>query len=141
MTWSEQYGNSHQPTDKNIQEFINNDLWSVLNTYLQETYNIMPKIVYSSCSMQKGWNVKYKKSGKSLCTLYPMQGYYIALVVIGNRELDEAELLLPLCGEYIQTLFRQTAAGYGGKWLMIDVRSVEILDDVKKLIALRANNK
>ncbi|WP_423245054.1 DUF3788 family protein [Heliorestis acidaminivorans] len=26
-------------------------------------------MTYSKCSAQPGWNVKYKKSGKSLCTL------------------------------------------------------------------------
>lgn len=66
-----------------------------------------------------------------------MEGYFIALVVIGAREIIEAELLMPLCSEYIQNLFDQTASGYSGKWMMIEVNSLEILDDVKRLIGLR----
>lgn len=141
MVWSEQYDKIHQPTEKNIREFINNDLWQELNSYLQETYDTLPKTTYSGCSMQKGWNVKYQKRGKSLCTLYPMQGYFIVLVVIGIREMNEAELLMPLCSEYIQNMFEQTASGYNGKWMMIDVKNRDILEDVKKLIELRANHK
>ena len=102
--WSEQYNSDHIPTDKNISEYINNNLWQELNTYLQEVYNVIPKTVYSGCSMKdgpwKGWNVKYKKSGKSLCTIYPKQGWFITLVPIGLSELNEAELIIPLCTDY-----------------------------------------
>lgn len=84
-----------------------------------------------------GWNMKYKKSGKSLCTLYPMRGYYIALVVIGRKEMIEAELLMPLCSDYVQTVFHDTKTGNGQKWLMIDVREREVLEDVLNLIQLR----
>ena len=55
----------------------------------------------------KGWNVKYKKSGKSLCTLYPKQGYILALMPVGLREMNEAELLMPSCTQYTRTLFEQ----------------------------------
>ncbi len=91
----------------------------------------------SRCSMQAGWNIKYKKGGKSLCTLYPMQGYFIALVVVGSHELTEAEFLMPQCSDYVQTVFKNTKTGNGQKWLMLDVRDREIMDDVFSLINLR----
>lgn len=141
MQWNELYDNTHPPTDENIQEFINNDLWYNITTYLEDTYRTPPKKAYSGCSMQSGWNIKYQKGGKTLCILYPMKGYFIALVVIGMREMNEAELLMPLCTEYTQILFKQTISGYSGKWLMLDVKSIDILNDVKRMIALRANNK
>lgn len=71
---------------------------------------------YSRCSMQAGWNIKYKKGGKSLCTLYPMQGYFIALVVVGSHELMEAEFLMPQCSDYVQTVFKNTKTGNGQKY-------------------------
>ncbi len=141
MVWSEQYDSVHKPTDENISTFVRNDLWQELNSYLQETFHALPKMMYSGCSMQRGWNVKYQKRNKSLCTLYPMSGYFIALVVIGIHEINEAEFLMPLCSEYTQNLFKQTSSGYSGKWIMIDVKSKDILEDVKKMIALRANNR
>jgi len=102
MVWSDQYDSVHQPTDENIREFIDNNLWQELNSYLQETYNTVPKMTYSRCSMQRGWNIKYQKSGKSLCTLYPMQGYFIALVVIGMCEINSIFFIISIP---IKTLF------------------------------------
>ncbi len=139
MEWCELYGRVHQPAYENFSEYVNCDLWLELNSYLQETYHIPPKIEYSGCSMQKGWNIKYRKGGKSLCTLYPMQGYFIALAVIGEREINEAQLLMPLCSEYTQNLFKQTVSGYSGKWMMIDVKKPDVLHDVKKIIELRVS--
>lgn len=141
MEWSELYGRVHQPAYENFSEYVNSDLWLELNSYLQETYHILPKIEYSGCSMQKGWNIKYRKGGKSLCTLYPMQEYFIALAVIGEREINEAELLMPLCSEYTQNLFKETISGYSGKWMMIDVKKPDVFHDVKKIIELRISWK
>ncbi len=50
-----------KPTFEQINEFINNPLWDKLNKTLVSTYNVEPKLEYSKCSMQRGWNVKYKK--------------------------------------------------------------------------------
>jgi len=145
MQWSELFNVEHEPSDSQIKEFVDIPLWDDLANYLQQTYNVKPKLFYSCCSMQmglwKGWNIKYKKSGKSLCTLYPKQGYFISLVPIGLREMNEAELQISQCTEYTQNLFNQTITGHNGKSLAFDVKNENILHDVKKLIALRATSR
>jgi AraC family transcriptional regulator len=145
MLWSELFNNGQEPLDNQIKEFVDTPLWDDLANYLQQTYNVQPQLFYSCCSMQngfwKGWNVKYKKSGKSLCTLYPKQGHFIALIAVGAKETAEADLLIPLCDEYTQKLYRQTEFGTNGKWLMIDVTSGNVLNDVKNLISLRVSSR
>lgn len=141
MEWNELYDQVNMPTEKNIDEFINNKLWAELNLFIHNTYNIQPKLSYSNCSMQKGWNVKYAKSGKSLCTLYPMKDYFIALVVVGNKEIFEVESMIPFASPYIQNLYNNTPFSLGGKWLMINVTERAILDDVINLIQIRVKPK
>lgn len=144
MQWGELYDNGHEPLDNQIKEFVDTPLWDDLANYLQQTYNVKPKSFYSGCSMDKGlwkgWNVKYKKNGKSLCTLYPKQGYFLSLVPIGLREINEVELLMSLCTEYTQNLFKQTVSGHNGKSLAFSVKNEDILHDMKNLIALRADS-
>ncbi|MFA6844757.1 MAG: DUF3788 family protein [Sphaerochaetaceae bacterium] len=41
----------------------------------------------------------------SLCALYPMKGFFIALVVIGRKEIPEAERILLAFGGYVQSLY------------------------------------
>ena len=137
MDWNLLYSNVTPPTWEQITEYIGSPLWADFNERIQSAYQVKPCMEHSRCSMQAGWNIKYKKGGKSLCTLYPMQGYFIALVVVGSRELTEAEFLMPQCSDYVQTVFKNTKIGNGQKWLMLDVRDRGIMDDVFSLINLR----
>ena len=76
-----------------------------LQTYLENTYHVSPKMSYSSCSAQPGWNVKISEERENLCVLYyPMEDFFIALVVIGSKEEAEVEAGITLDGftPYIQ---------------------------------------
>lgn len=141
MEWTEVFKQDQIPALGDISGYINSTLWDELNKWLGVTFGAVPKISYSKCSGQPGWNVKYQKSGKSLCTLYPMQGYFIALVVIGNKEMIETELLAPALSDYTKNLFQSTRFSCGGKWLMLHVKNADIMDDVKKLIGIRTRCK
>ena len=138
MEWSQAFKQDVQPTLEEIEGFIHNELWQALNAFIHSTYGVEPMIEYSDCGMQRGWNVKYRKGGKSLCTLYPMSGYFIALVVVGKKEVPEAELLLPSFSEYTQALYHSTDFYIGGKWLMMYVTDYAILADAMRLMELRA---
>lgn len=143
MNWSELFNANQQPSYEDIKEFIGQGeiFWSELLLYIDFRYQVQPKMTYSKCSAQPGWNIKYQKSSKSLCTLYPMEGYFIALVVIGSKEEEVAEMALETFTPYVQNLYRKTSFSCGGRWLMIEVRDKFVLDDVKRLIAIRVKPK
>ena len=143
MLWNEMYNAKNEPSENHIIEFVKTPLWENLDSYLKQKYNIQPQLFFSNCSMDKGywkgWNVKYKKSGKSLCTLYPKEGYFLVLIPVSAKDLDEAEILIKLCDKYTQDLFHQTKSGNTGKSLAMEVKNKKILADVKSLVALRIN--
>ena len=83
----EVFSKESQPTESEIKDFIGAEVFTHftdLDNHLREDYKIKPKLAYSSCAMDnniwRGWNIKYQKSGKSLCTIYPQQGYFMVLV-------------------------------------------------------------
>ena len=138
MNWNDAYSKKEQPTIYQIEEFVNNKLWEKMDRFLQQNYNTSRKIEHSSCSWQPGWNVKYKKSGKSLCVLYPMSGYFIILVTIREAELDEAEALVSMCNTYTQNVFANAKVTNGQKGIMFEIKDEETLKAVTSLIELRA---
>jgi hypothetical protein len=89
MQWYELFNKENEPTENQIKKFTDTPLWDDLTNHLQDIYKVKPKYSYSNCSMDKGlwkgWNVKFQKSSKSLCTLYPQQGYYMALIFIDGE--------------------------------------------------------
>ena len=51
------------PTLEEIAEVIRNPLFEKFCSEIKESYGVSEKIEYSCCSMEPGWNVKFKKSG------------------------------------------------------------------------------
>ncbi len=141
MEWSKRFDMANQPSFEEIDAFISNKLWQELNAALQTSYGVKPALSFSKCAAQPGWNVKYKKGGKSLCTLYPMDGFFIALVTIGNKESHELEQTLSSYSDYTQDLYRRTPFSCGGHWLMINITEKAVLNDVLNLIDLRVRMK
>ena len=135
--WSERYTQDFKPEISDITEYIDSPIWIELCQFIETTYQTMPSIEYSKCSMAKGWNVKYKKGSRAICTLYPNKEYFTCLITIGSKESMETELLMSSCTEYMQELYNNVNPKNGTRWLMINVTSNEILQDVKSLIRIR----
>lgn len=127
---------SQKPTMEIVTTYVNASLWNELYQHVESKYQSKPVFEYSGCSVP-GWNVKYKKSGRSLCTLYPMQEHFIALVVIGAKEKHEFDLTLPTLSEYTQNLYEAKKDKNGLCWLMFEVSNQTILQDVITCISIR----
>ena len=141
MNWNQRYPKSQQPTLGEIASFIDSPLWSDLCAWTETSYAIAPKVEHSTCSGAPGWNVKYKKGGRALCTLYPDDGAFTAMVTVGSKEATQADLLLPTFSDYLRELYARTSAFNGARWLMIRVSDPHVLEDVKTLIRLRVTPK
>lgn len=141
MEWSERYNAAHEPSANEVKAYVDTPLWEMLDNHLRQTYKVEPKLFYSDCTMDdgawKGWNVKFRKSGRPLCTLYPKEGFFVTLIPVGPKEAAEADLKISLCSEYAQHVYRQAKPGFNGKSLALEVTDETILNDVKQLVALR----
>lgn len=141
MDWNQRYPKAQAPDLEQISAFVASPLWDALCSHLESCYGVLPQVEHSICSGAPGWNVKFKKGGRALCTLYPSHGCFTCLVSVGSREAMEAELLLSRCTGYVRELYWKTALFNGGRWLMICVTSPEILEDTQQLISLRVKKK
>jgi hypothetical protein len=100
------FNKEKQPTEVEINDFVETKFFTYLDNYLRENYKIKPKLAYSNCAMDnniwRGWNIKYQKSGKSLCTIYPQRGYFLVLVpgkafeVRNEKTMNEVKLAVEI---------------------------------------------
>lgn len=137
MNWFERYPRAQMPSMEDISAFIDNPLWEALRAHLEDTYRVSPKTEYSTCSGAPGWNVKYRKSGRALCTLYPDKGMFTCLVTVGAREATAAETMMASFSPSVQRMYQDTKPLNGARWLMIRVTDDAALSDVERLVALR----
>lgn len=78
MSWSEQFTQLSTPDFKEIASYISSPYWDDLNKFIQDTYSVEPTIEYSGCSLSPGWNVKYRKSSRALCTyIQTLESLYV----------------------------------------------------------------
>lgn len=136
MSWSKEYSKLNKPEMESIEKYINSPYWNDLCDFIEKSYCVSPIIEYSQCSGAPGWNVKYRKGSKALCTLYPNKDYFTCLISIGSKISMEAEVVISSV-EYLKELYYNAKPFNGSRWLMIDVKTDEILNTVKELLYIR----
>lgn len=137
MEWNDMFKQANMPTLEQIGNYINNPFWKDLCNFIETNYNVSPIIEYSTCSLKPGWNVKYRKSNKSICTIYPNENYFTCMVTISSKNQEEIEYILPSCNKYVQEIYGNTTLFNGCRWLMLDVTNAHILKDIKEFISIK----
>lgn len=136
------YDKTYEPNFDEITNYINGDSkerWNELVNYIETNFKTKPTIFYSKCSAKPGWNVKYKKRGKALCTLYPNTHYFTALIVLSETDMEWFKGTRDNYSKYILDLYDNCNLFNGTKWLMIDITNDDIMKNVKKIIELKLN--
>ena len=130
----------HPPSPQELEQTLGPawPLWDDLTRFLAETYpEIPPELSYGG--KKYGWNLWYRKSGKSLLSLFPNEGYFVAQIVLGNAQVAQAlELAL---GQAVGTLLRETPQFHDGRWLFIPLRAAQDAEDVKLLLQVKRRPK
>jgi hypothetical protein len=109
-------------------------LWDRLTGWIEATYGVVPDPLFSG--KDAGWVIRYRRSGRSLVLLAPLNGALRAVVVIGPsvagavRDLE----LRPST----RAAFERARAYPDGRWLDLSVESVDDVEDVTRLIALKS---
>ena len=137
MTWAELYPETARPTLEEIDAYAHTALWQQLRAYLAAAYGAGPRLEYSRCGLEPGWNVKFRRGGKSLCTVYLRPGFVTAMVSVAPRDEEAAQAALLTCTAATQEIYHRSSASKMGRWLMLDITSPEVLEDVKSLLAVR----
>ena len=136
MGYERMLDKAHRPGEEEILSTIGKTAaWLDLTQFIEQNYDFAPELAFFG--KKYGWTLRYRKSGKTLCSLFPEQGAFSALVVLGRREAEKALLMLGEFGPGVRTALEETEQLHDGRWLWIRVLSVDDADDVKKLLRLK----
>ena len=136
------YEKEKEPTDEDIQKFIGARFaedWIGLKAYLENNYDFSPETVFYG--KKYGWTIRYRKSGKTLCSLFPEAGDFTALIVLGKKEVEKIEEVLNELCTALREQFNNTDQLHDGRWLWIRMSSVKSLEDIKKILQVKRKPK
>ncbi len=126
----------HQPTPDEIRSALGScfPLWERLTTFIEKSYRI--EGTWSTWGPAKtGWNLRYRRKGRSLTALHPQQERILAQIVLGKAQAERA-LQLEL-GEKISRMLREAPQLRDGRWLFIPVTRESDAKDVEKLLLVK----
>jgi len=131
-----------QPTDEDMVNWIGQPTateWIDLRQFLTETYDIDP--TFNSGGKRYGWNLQYRIGGRPLCEMYPEQGSFTTLVILGKVELDKAMNRIETFAPIVQKALAETPRYHDGCWMYIRVSDPvtchQDVQDIKELILIK----
>lgn len=129
---------SVRPTLEEMGAYVRNPLFLTFCSEMTRAHGCREAVEFSACSMEPGWNVKFRRAGRTLCTLYPREGFFTVMVVVGRREKEAVEAALPDFTPALRRIYEETKEGNGQRWLMVDLEDEGALyRDVLRLAAIR----
>jgi hypothetical protein len=133
-------GSEKEPTEDEMVRFLGKqagNLWKRIVVYMSENYDFKPV-------REKGdldASIRYKRSGKTLLTLYPKKGELTVLIIFGKEEVEKFARSKNEFSPEIVELFENTKQYHDGRWLHIKFPPFENLEDIKKLLSIKRKPK
>jgi len=133
---------SNQPSDADMVNWIGQPIaeaWSALRRFLVETYKITPG--FNSGGKKYGWNLQHRSGGRPLCEMYPEQGSFTALVILGKVDLERALERLETFRPTVQKALVESPRYHDGCWMYIRVADPltcqQDVQDIEQLILIK----
>lgn len=132
---------THIPAEKEIADFIGEPArgaWVRLRRFLKENYDIVPEMLFDK---KHGWDVRYRKGGKTLVTLTPEKGAVRILMVLGKEESEKALSMRNDLSPRTYELIENTKQLHDGRWLWIRLFQTNDVEDIEKLLPIKRKPK
>ena len=140
MTWNDLFPKDRQPSLDDIAEYAGSfePIWRDLNLYFETAYKCKPKLTYSGCGMKPGWNIKFQKSNTAFGTWYPLPDKFDVMFTWSYKLDTEMMLLLPtLSPQMAEHVEKAEDFMKNGRWIMFCADSSEIVEDYKRMCAVK----
>jgi hypothetical protein len=138
MSFERMLDKAKTPTTKDIRDYLGKDAaaaWDDITAFLADNYNFTPETVFGG--KKYGWAVRYRRSGKSLCTLHPEKGAFTVLVVLGGKETEQALAALSQFSPGVAETISGARQYHDGRWLWPRVLTKADTADIKRLIQIK----
>lgn len=133
---------TREPTEEEMARFIGEQArepWLEIRRFIEDRYDLTSETIFYG--MKYGWTVRYRKGGKTLCSLFPEKGGFTILVVFGKKESEKALSIRDELSPKIQKILGNTEQLRDGRWLRIRLLTTNDTNDIKKLLQIKRKPK
>lgn len=111
------------------------DVWNQLCALIDEKYDM-------DCLWNQGgkawkYEYKYRRGGKTLCTLYARENCVGFMVILGKEERLKFEAEKGNYAKEVQQIYDETQTYHDGKWIMFRPVDTSLFSDFMKLLRIK----
>jgi hypothetical protein len=110
--------------------------WRQVREFIDENYPGVFSPEWLFGGKKHGWSLRYKR-GKSFCTFVPERGRFSLLLVFGREERERVEKIKSGLTPCTREAYQAAATYHDGKWLVLDVHTIQTVRDVERLLAVK----
>ena len=92
---------------------------------------------YEMDELWDGNELKFRRGGKTLVTLYIKEGFFTLLLIYGNAERAKFEEIIDTFPMVLQELYRNSRTFHDGKWMFLDTADDSLIPDVLRMLAIK----
>ena len=131
-----------KPSEKEMLGYLGGraaEAWADIVSFLNAHYDFSPELDYGGTKY--GWSIRYRKSGKSLCTLYPERDAFTMLILLGKKEAEQFEEHMHEFSMRFVELFKSARQFHDGRWLWIRILDKSDAEDARRLLRIKRKPK
>jgi hypothetical protein len=130
-----------EPSDEYILEFVGKAKkpWLEFTSFLNETYDFTAeKLNYSK---KYGWAIRYRKSNRTWCALYPLKDCFQVQIIFGKKEVEKFQEKRDEFGDFVKNKFDTTKQLHDGRWMFFTIKDRSLIEDLKKMMFIKKRPK
>ena len=122
------------------------------NAELLKIWSDLVNTIECNYEMEKIWDngykdwvteLKYRRGGKTLCTLYAKENEAVILIVYGKKEREKFENCKEKFPDIIIDIYENSPTYHDGKWIWIGLDNEIKVDEILEMLKIKrkANKK
>lgn len=126
------------PSGKELSELIgenNYNVWEDICKMVDNLYDM--EHIWNSGGKKWKYEYKYRRGGKTLCTLYARENCFGFMIILGKDERNKFEGSRKTYSKEVQQNYDDATTYHDGKWIMFKLNNITLLTDIANLLAIK----
>jgi len=126
------------PTNQELNEMLGAEkykVWAAVCNLIESLYEM--EILRKNTNWNN-WKYehKYRRGGKTLCTLYSNEKGFMIQIVFGKEERAKFENEQHIYSDEVQSIYNNSTTYHDGKWMSFEPTST-LLEDIQRLLYIK----
>ncbi|MCH5287490.1 MAG: DUF3788 family protein [Christensenellaceae bacterium] len=104
--------------------------WTRLMNYLR-THYVMDEVFDGKDEL------KFRRSGKTLVTLYLHEGYFAVMLIFGRKEREAFEAQREAFPQAVREIYDASRTYHDGKWMLFNVCDESLIEPLTRLLTIK----